>query len=280
MAVTDPHAGTGPEDDLRYAGPHPEQFGALPAEQRRSLLLSYAMAAGIPGCTILIGNVKGGAGKSTTAMFLAVALGLSGDQVLVVDTDAENQSCLVWSAATAEWPSNIKVVAWAGPSVSPQRMVELIREQRPRYRWIIIDTSPYASEYLRAALQVTDELIVPTKPTVLDVSKVPATFSLAREVEQMSGRSILTTVLFTQARKNTLALADFYRTLRDKGYALFDGGMEDGEVEPIPFAISNRVSYADSAYTVPTDLGEYVPVLRQLIEGRLDAAAADVTEQV
>src|SRR3954470_6073379 len=78
-------------DLLSYTGPHDALFSRLPASQQKELLTIFRDLDGLPkGLTITVGNLKGGVSKTTTAVFLALLLGLKGDSVLLVDCDSVN----------------------------------------------------------------------------------------------------------------------------------------------------------------------------------------------
>jgi chromosome partitioning protein len=53
--------------------------------------------------TIVIGNEKGGAGKSTVAVHLAVALAHEGAKVAVLDLDLRQRSLDHFFASRARW---------------------------------------------------------------------------------------------------------------------------------------------------------------------------------
>ena len=66
-------------------------------------------------------NHKGGTGKTTTAIHVAAALGLSGKRVLVIDLDP--QGFLSRTLDVAEGPEETSIVAFFDPSADPAKIV-------------------------------------------------------------------------------------------------------------------------------------------------------------
>lgn len=251
-----------PTEVPSYAGPHAELFERLPESQQRELVSIYAKLDALPaGLSITVGNLKGGVSKTTTVMYLALMLGLKGDSVLVVDSDATNRSALLWSAASADWPDNVVVKAWAGDDHSGTRitgreMVERIRSVRGRYRHLLIDTGPQMREYLAAALKVTQDFIVCSSPYPLDTQQIMPSVDLAAEVESMKDGPLFVTVLMSKARKGTISLREALEDLKSDEVAYFD--------QPI----SQLETYALGAGSVPLDFREYVHVLSELVDAQ------------
>lgn len=251
-----------------YGGPHPELFGALPPEQQDELLDIYRLLEKLPqGVDITVGNLKGGVSKTTTTMFLALMLGLSGDSVLVVDCDAVNRSAHLWSMATVDWPKNVRVVTWAGDSTGAQKitgrmMADRVRQVRSQYRHVLIDTGPQLMEYVRGALRETKNFIICSSPYPMDTVQIRPSVDLAAEVESMKPNgAIYCTVLLSRVTKNTRSLITARQDLADKDIACFET------------AITALQDYAMAPGSVPADFLEYVPVLRELVEDELYALA-------
>ncbi|WP_322755991.1 ParA family protein [Frankia sp. Cas3] len=108
---------------------------------------------------IVVGNLKGGVAKTTTAVYLALGLARTG-RVLLVDADGTNASAVDWSANAEDWPATVVVVPWAVPDLG--RRVAAVAGD---YDHIVIDTGPERGDLLRQALMVTDDLLVPVAPS-------------------------------------------------------------------------------------------------------------------
>lgn len=115
---------------------------------------------------ITIGNTKGGVGKTTLAVQLAIARALSGREVWLIDGDRQGTAAAA-IAARAE-AGRVPGVACAqyvdGPGLRGQ-----VQQQRHKWQDIIIDAGGRDSSALRAALVLSDTLLVPFAPRSYDV---------------------------------------------------------------------------------------------------------------
>ena len=127
---------------------------------------------------ISVTSLKGGAGKTTTAMHLAIVAAKAGSDVVLIDADPE-QSALSW-ASLAELP--IKVVPAERDSLA--RQSRSLLEARSL---VVIDTPPNDRELLVRSSMIADVVVVPVKPTGLDVHRLRPTLELLREVEATRG---------------------------------------------------------------------------------------------
>ena len=111
---------------------------------------------------LTVGNTKGGTGKTTLAVQLAISLARAGRDVLLVDGDTQG------SAQTA---IAVRTEAARQPAVACVQFAEgrVLRDQVPRYQDVLIDAGGRDSSALRAALFLTDVLLVPFLPRSLDV---------------------------------------------------------------------------------------------------------------
>ena len=143
---------------------------------------------------IVVGNAKGGVGKSTTAIYLAVGLARTGRRVLLVDGDATNASIVDWQAAAGdEWPASVVVVGWNTPE--SLRQIEHVGVD---YDDVVIDTGPERLDLLRRAMLIADELLVPVTPSPTELRQLGVTFTAAAEVDTIS--PITARVLLTRVR--------------------------------------------------------------------------------
>jgi chromosome partitioning protein len=113
-------------------------------------------------------NTKGGVGKSTISLNLAIMRATSGKEVLLVDGD--RQATIMQAIA-----QRASLGASAAASVAVAHLTEgpLLRAQvlqaRTKYDDIVIDAGGRDSTALRAALMVSDIVLMPFQPRSFDV---------------------------------------------------------------------------------------------------------------
>lgn len=110
---------------------------------------------------IATANSKGGVGKSTIAVHLAVWLYDQGEPVALIDADHQKSSSL-WAKRIEE---NLPVVSLA----SPDEVIEQAKKLSKEYRHLIIDGPAGLDEITRAILLVADLALIPCGPSLLDV---------------------------------------------------------------------------------------------------------------
>lgn len=115
---------------------------------------------------VTVGNTKGGVGKTTLAVQLALARALAGRDVLMVDGDRQGsaQTSIAVRAEAGRVPGLTCVQYPEGAVLRPQVM-----RQIDKYDDVVIDAGGRDSTALRAALALTDILIVPFLPRSIDV---------------------------------------------------------------------------------------------------------------
>jgi len=115
---------------------------------------------------LTVGNTKGGVGKTTLAVNIAIARALAGRDVWLVDADRQGTAQMAISIrADAGHEPGIACSQYAdGPVLRSQ-----VQQQGKKYDDIIIDAGGRDSTALRAALVLSDVLLVPFQPRSYDV---------------------------------------------------------------------------------------------------------------
>ncbi len=134
---------------------------------------------------LAVGNVKGGVGKTTLAVNIAIALTRSGREVLLIDGDEQGTALAfteLRNAAKADSPG-YTAVALHGANIRSQ-----VRQLTPKYADIVIDVGGRDTGSLRAALTVADVVLVPVKPRSFDLWGVDQTADLVHEAREINDR--------------------------------------------------------------------------------------------
>lgn len=115
---------------------------------------------------ITVGNTKGGVGKTTLAVQLAISRAMAGRDVWLIDGDRQGTAAAAIAArAEAGRVPGIACAQYAdGPALRGQ-----VQQQRDKWQDIIIDAGGRDSTALRAALVLSDVLLVPFAPRSYDV---------------------------------------------------------------------------------------------------------------
>jgi chromosome partitioning protein len=115
---------------------------------------------------ITVGNTKGGVGKTTLALNIAIARALAGRDVWLLDADRQGtaQTAVSIRAESGQLPGIACAQYPDGPTLRSQ-----VQQQAAKWEDIIIDAGGRDSTALRAALVLSDVLVVPFQPRSYDV---------------------------------------------------------------------------------------------------------------
>ena len=121
---------------------------------------------------------KGGTGKTTLALNLAVASERAGYAALVVDLDPQ--------ASAAAWSDSREAGTPVVVSAQAARLADvLITAREHGAQLCIVDTAPHAESAALAAARAADLVLVPCRPSILDLRAVTA----SRDIAMLAGVS-------------------------------------------------------------------------------------------
>jgi len=118
---------------------------------------------------IVVSNVKGGVGKSTTAVYLSAAAVAKGyDPVLLIDADRQ--------ASSAEWLEERPI---EGVTIVEAPSERTVGRAMTRHDGLgIVDTPPGDERIVQAALALADAVVIPTRAGGVEITRVLATLDL------------------------------------------------------------------------------------------------------
>ncbi|MEU1883488.1 AAA family ATPase [Streptosporangium sp. NPDC020072] len=151
---------------------------------------------------VTVGNLKGGAGKTTSSFFLASYFALVyGLRVLLIDADPLSQSAYAWyrhvkkelEETGERWPFDLVTF----PS---KHVDDCIRDnsESGSYDVIIVDTGGESPEIFKAATRESHELVIACAPTDLEMERIEPSFDAAEEAARTLSRTIDVRVLLTK----------------------------------------------------------------------------------
>ena len=123
--------------------------------------------------TVAVLSRKGGAGKTTVALHLAVAAGRPRRRVVLADMDPQRSAADWWRSRSAETPELV-VVDHGGLSA----VVEAAR--RDKVDLLLVDTRPSDEHDALEAARAADLALIVVKPTILDLRAVAGTVDVVK----------------------------------------------------------------------------------------------------
>ena len=154
------------------------------------------------GRVIVVGNEKGGAGKSTLAMHLACSLLHAGQRVTTLDLDLRQQSLgrffsnrRAWSAAhgadlpmpTEDWlGEDSKGVARIKLDELAPRVTDALARAREEADFVVVDTPGADTPTSRAAHGKADQIVTPLNDSFVDFDMLGQTDPVTLELTKPS----------------------------------------------------------------------------------------------
>lgn len=123
--------------------------------------------------TLAVLSLKGGVGKTTTAVYLAAVAHAAGRAVCLLDADPERSACR-W-AAHATLPFGVT-------AAEPERLARQLKAAG-QAQLVIIDTPPNSRELLLRAGSLVDTVIVPVAPSGLEIDRLRPTLELLADLQ-------------------------------------------------------------------------------------------------
>ncbi|MGH9300373.1 MAG: AAA family ATPase [Acidimicrobiales bacterium] len=159
---------------------------------------------------LAVANLKGGTGKTTTAVYLARQL-----SAVVVDADPQG-SALGWAGAVASdgGTLGVEVVHLPDPKLAGRL---------PKADRLVIDCSPRDHRITDAAIAASDLIVIPSATTSADMDRTWATLDLAAQLGTTAA------VLLVKVRAGTRSLGNAIEALAAEGVTVLDARIPQRE---------------------------------------------------
>ena len=151
---------------------------------------------------IVVGNEKGGSGKSTTAFHLAIYLLYQGHRVASIDVDSRQQTFTHYVRNRRDWSrakglgvphtTHFHLPLARGDSVRENHRVEFdlfrqaISEVEGSADFIVVDTPGFDTNLTRLAHSLADTLVTPVNDSLIDLSVMAQVDPVTGEPRQLS----------------------------------------------------------------------------------------------
>lgn len=193
---------------------------------------------------VAILSQKGGTGKTTLALHLAVAAERAGHVAAVIDLDPQASAAGWKDSRPGETPVVVPI-----PASRLAQALDLARAAEAEI--VLLDTAPHSSDVALAAAEAADLVLIPCRAGILDLRAIGATARLAK----IAGKPAHV-VLNSMPPRASNVIADAREAVAVHGLAV------------APVTIQQRVAYAH-ALTAGQTAQEYDP------DGK---AAEEITE--
>jgi chromosome partitioning protein len=187
---------------------------------------------------------KGGAGKTTAALLLALELAHAGRRVRMIDADP-NQPLVRWrrDGGTVD---GLDIVGETDDAM----LSATIRAASTAASWVIIDTEGAAVTAAAHAIAAADLVVIPTGPSALDAQEAVKAVALVRVAERRLSRPIPHAALLTRlpAAIRSKALKAMVEELLSQGVAILPHALVEKEAYRVMFALARPLRALTAAH--------------------------------
>lgn len=184
---------------------------------------------------VTIASQKGGVGKSTVSMNLALGVAGLNDSYNVALIDADQQlSCL----ETLQNYKRENLFLYEGTR-KPHRLVKTIVGQ---HKAVFIDTPPHSHEIMYQAAAVSKLVIIPLQPSPLDIRGVGKTIQALKVIKDKVNPKLECRFLVNRVKPRTILANDFKNALnKHYSFPAFKTMMHDREAYKQSFITGKSV---------------------------------------
>jgi chromosome partitioning protein len=174
---------------------------------------------------ITLVNQKGGCGKSTVVINLALSLALAKHRVILLDTDPQRSS---FDTIKVRKHPLIHVIA------TYTNLYQTLEKCKLLYEYVIIDTPPHIEEVVSTAILCSDIAIIPVQDSPLDIRSTKTTVDLIRKAKRLNPK-LKAYFLLSRIQPRTVLAKELSEVLQQRY-----------NINILKSYISNRVAYKHS----------------------------------
>jgi chromosome partitioning protein len=163
--------------------------------------------------------MKGGAGKTTSSMFVATGLAKQTDSVAVLDYSPQRSAHKWWThgGARTEWGFDVIEGDAAG---TDNDITKQITRTRRKYDHVLVDPPPEITPIIVPIIRSVEIVVGCVQPTWLDMEQAPELAEMVAANRDPDGLPILSWV-FTRSVANTVALGSSHRVMSRAEQTMF-----------------------------------------------------------
>lgn len=119
---------------------------------------------------VIVNNSKGGSAKSTVAAHLATYARGTGRRALLIDADYVQQTLVCWGEIRKRQRAHGPLPSVPVIGVRIERIAEVLNQANEQHcDIVIIDTAPGQTNALTRIFELSDLVLIPSQPTLLDI---------------------------------------------------------------------------------------------------------------
>jgi len=206
---------------------------------------------------IAILNQKGGVGKTTVTVNLARGLQLSGDKVLVVDSDKQG-SARDWHAAGDD---NLTVIGLDRHS-SLERDIKTVSHG---YDWVLVDGAPHLTALSASAIRCVDVVLIPVQPSPLDVWASEDLVTMIKNTQEMQNGKPKAAFIINRQITNTKVGKEIRKIMESYNFPVFKAGTYQRIVYVKTAAVGKTVFDGDARDEGAKEMSRIVKEFREFV---------------
>ncbi len=174
---------------------------------------------------ITLVNQKGGCGKSTIVINLALSLALKGHRVILIDTDPQRSS---FETIKIRENTPLRVVA------TYKNLYQHLEKVENQFDYAIVDTPPHNEEIVSTSILCSDMVIIPVQDSPLDIRSTRTTVELVRRAKDLNP-GLKEYFLLSRIQPRTLLARELSEVLKQRY-----------KMNILKAYVSNRIAYKHS----------------------------------